>query len=91
MRELIRRLAFENGWRARKIQGELTKLGFAISLVTVSRYLPKHLPDPHRRQRKRDLPGRPGDEDLLPTQGFQRLPLSPAIASQDKSPFISIT
>ncbi len=51
VRELIRRLAFENGWRARKIQGELSKLGFTISLATVSRYLPKRLPDPGRRQR----------------------------------------
>ena len=51
VRELIRRLAFENGWRARKIQGELSKLGFTISLATVSRYLPKRPPDPGRRQR----------------------------------------
>jgi transposase InsO family protein len=51
VRELIRRLAFENGWRARKIQGELSKLGFTISLATVSRYLPKRLPDPGSRQR----------------------------------------
>ena len=41
LRELIRRFAFENGWGARKIQGELSKLGFTISLATVSRYLPK--------------------------------------------------
>ena len=51
LRELIRRFAFENGWGARKIQGELSKLGFTISLATVSRYLPKRLPDPGRRQR----------------------------------------
>jgi transposase InsO family protein len=51
LRELIRRLAFENGWGARKIQGELSKLGFATSLATVSRYLPKRLPDPERRER----------------------------------------
>jgi transposase InsO family protein len=51
VRELIRRLAFENGWRVRKIQGELSKLGFTISLATVSRYLPKRLPDPGSRQR----------------------------------------
>jgi transposase InsO family protein len=51
VRELIRRLAFENGWGARKIQGELSKLGFTMSLATVSRYLPKRLPDPGHRQR----------------------------------------
>jgi transposase InsO family protein len=51
VRELIRRLAFENDWGARKIQGELSKLGFTISLATVSRYLPKRSPDPGRRQR----------------------------------------
>jgi hypothetical protein len=56
LRELIRRLAFENGWGARKIQGELSKLDFAISLATVSRYLPKPLPDPGRRQRWRTFP-----------------------------------
>jgi hypothetical protein len=56
VRELIRRLAFENDWGARKIQGELSKLGFAISLATVSRYLPKPLPDPGRRQRWRTFP-----------------------------------
>jgi transposase InsO family protein len=51
VRELIRRLAFENGWGARKIHGELSKLGFTISLATVSRYLPKRPPDLGRRQR----------------------------------------
>ena len=35
----------------RKIQGELSKLGFAVGLATVSRYLPKRPPDPGRRQR----------------------------------------
>ncbi len=38
---LIRRLARENGWRARKIQAELEKLGFTVSRATVSRYLPR--------------------------------------------------
>ena len=46
-----RRLTFENGWGARKIQGELSKLGFTISLATVSRYLPKRSPDPGQHQR----------------------------------------
>jgi transposase InsO family protein len=48
---LIRRLARENGWRARKIQAELEKLGFTVSLATVSRYLPKRRPDEQERQR----------------------------------------
>jgi len=51
LRELIRRLAFENGWGARKIRDELSKLGFAIGLATVSRDLPKHPPDPRQRKR----------------------------------------
>jgi arginine repressor len=34
---LIRRLASENDCRARKIQAELEKLGFRVSLATVSR------------------------------------------------------
>ena len=41
LQALIRRFASENGWRARKIQAELEKLGFSVSLVTVSRYLPR--------------------------------------------------
>ena len=48
---LIRRLASENGWRARKIQAELEKLGFSVSLATISRYLPKREPDDDPRQR----------------------------------------
>jgi transposase InsO family protein len=40
----------ENGWRARKIQAELEKLGFDVSLATVSRYLPKKRPNLERRQ-----------------------------------------
>jgi transposase InsO family protein len=51
VRELIRRLASENSWRARKIQAELEKLGFSVGLATVSRYLPKRKPDDGQRQR----------------------------------------
>ena len=45
LRALIRRFANENGWRARKVQAELEKLGFSVSLATVSRYLPARSPD----------------------------------------------
>jgi hypothetical protein len=48
VRELIRCLAFENQWGL-KIQGEL---GFTGSPATVSPYLPRHPPDPGRRQRR---------------------------------------
>jgi transposase InsO family protein len=44
-------MATENGWRARKIQGELSKLGIHLGLTTISRYLPKIDAggDPHQR------------------------------------------
>ena len=51
MQGLICRLAAENGWRARKIQAELLKLGLTVSLATVSRYLPRREPDYGQRQR----------------------------------------
>ena len=41
-------MAIENGWRARRIQGELSKLGIRVSLATISRYLPRAKPDPGR-------------------------------------------
>lgn len=50
-KELISRMATENRWRARKIQGELSKLGIEVSLTTISRYLPKTKPDPGQHQR----------------------------------------
>jgi transposase InsO family protein len=51
VRELIRRMASENPWRARRIQAELEKLGIEVSLATVSRYLPTREPDKEQRQR----------------------------------------
>ena len=48
---LIVRMATENGWRARKIQAELSKLGIELSLATISRYLPKTQLDPTSQQR----------------------------------------
>jgi transposase InsO family protein len=53
VQDFIRRFADENSWRARKIQAELEKLGFKVSLATVSRYLPKRKPDRDQRQRWR--------------------------------------
>lgn len=40
LRKLIRRMAMENGWRAKRIHAELEKLGFVVSISTVARYLP---------------------------------------------------
>ena len=51
LKALIRRLASENNWRARKIHAEIKKLGFTVGLATVSRYLPKRTPDPGKQQR----------------------------------------
>src|SRR5690606_12495270 len=51
LRDLIHRLASENPWRARSIQAELEKLGFSVSLATVSRYLPKRESDDGQHQR----------------------------------------
>jgi len=51
LQDLIRRIAKENDWRARKIQAELEKLGLNVSLATVSRYLPKRGPQDRQRQR----------------------------------------
>ena len=51
LQELIRRFAAENGWGARKVHAELGRLGFTMSLATVSRYLPKSVPDPGKQQR----------------------------------------
>ena len=51
VQELIRRFAMENGWGARKIHGELGKLGFEVSLATVSKYMPKQPRDKGKQQR----------------------------------------
>jgi transposase InsO family protein len=67
------------GWRARKIQAELEKLGFTVSLAAVSCYLPKRRPDEQERQRwtaflrnHRDvITGM--DFFVVPTIRFQRL------------------
>jgi putative transposase len=51
VRALIKRLALENAWGARKVHAELSKLGFTMSLATVSRYIPKRPPDRGKQQR----------------------------------------
>jgi transposase InsO family protein len=48
---LIQRFAMEKGWGARKVQAELEKLGFCVSLATVSRYLRQRRPTDSQRQR----------------------------------------
>jgi len=50
IRDLVRRMATENGWRATRIHGELLKLGFQVSERTVSRYLCRSDPRPEQRQ-----------------------------------------
>ena len=42
VRDLVRRMASENGWGAPRIHGELVKLGFMVSERTVSRYMRHH-------------------------------------------------
>jgi putative transposase len=76
---LIVRMATENGWRARKIRAELSKLGIHLGLTTISRYLPKVSPgkDSHQRwmaflRNHRDLiTGM--DFFVVPTVGFTLL------------------
>jgi transposase InsO family protein len=79
MKALIRRMAEENEWRARKIHAELEKLGFSVGLATVSRYLPKRTPDPDKQQRWITFLRNHRDEIaamdffVVPTVGFRLL------------------
>ena len=41
----------EDGWGAPRIHAELTKLGFIISKITVSRYLPRRPAEPDQLKR----------------------------------------
>ena len=50
VRHLIRTMA-QNGWGAPRIHAELTKLGFIVSEVTVSRYLPRRPAEPDQVKR----------------------------------------
>lgn len=51
LRELIGRMARENGWGAPRIHGELLKLGLRVDERTVSRYLPRGRISPDQLQR----------------------------------------
>ncbi len=50
IRRLVRTMA-QDGWGAPRIHAELTKLGFIISEITVSRYLPRHPAEPDQLKR----------------------------------------
>jgi hypothetical protein len=50
IRRLIRTMA-RDGWGAPRIHGELLKLGFVISEITVSRYMPRGPADPDQLKR----------------------------------------
>ena len=41
----------QDGWGAPRIHAELTKLGFIISEITVSRYMPRHPAEPDQLKR----------------------------------------
>jgi putative transposase len=78
-KRLIVRMATENGWRARKIQAELSMLGIHLGLTTISRYLPKVGSGKDPRQRwmtflrsHRDLVAGM-DFFVVPTVSFQLL------------------
>ncbi len=51
VRQLIRRMANDNGWGAPRIHGELHKLGFDVSERTVSRYMPRRTGKPDQVDR----------------------------------------
>jgi len=71
-RSLIGRMATENGWRARKIQAELSKLGVHLVLTTISRYLPKVGPGKPSHQRWMSFPG--NHRDLITRMDFFVVP-----------------
>ena len=48
IRRLVRTMA-QDGWGPPRIHAELTKLGFIISEITVSRYLPRRPAEPDQR------------------------------------------
>ena len=70
IKALIVRMATENGWRARKIREELSKLGIHLGKSTISRYLPKLAPGPDPAATMDDLPQEPPGRDRR--DGFLR-------------------
>ena len=50
IRRLVRTMA-QDGWGAPRIHAELTKLGFIVSEVTVSRYMPRRPAEPDQVKR----------------------------------------
>ncbi len=50
IRQLIRTMA-QDGWGAPRIHAELTKLGFVLSEITVSRYMPRRPVEPDQVKR----------------------------------------
>ncbi len=50
IRRLIRQMA-QDGWGAPRIHAELTKLGFIVSEITVSRHMPRRPSEPDRVKR----------------------------------------
>ncbi len=50
IRRLIQTMA-QDGWGAPRIHGELLKLGFVVSEITVSRYMPHHSAEPDQVKR----------------------------------------
>ncbi len=50
IRRLIRTMA-QDGWGGPRIHGELLKLGFVVSEITVSRYMPRRPIDPDKVKR----------------------------------------
>ena len=61
-----------DGWGAPRIHGELIKLGFVVSEVTVSRYLPRRPPDP--AQLKRWLAFLRNHKDAIAAMDFFTVP-----------------
>jgi len=68
----IIRMATENGWRVRKIQGELAKLGTHLGRTTIARCLPKG--DPGRNPQQRWLTFLRSHRDLIAGMDFFVVP-----------------